>query len=151
MPALPIAPGDIFQVNQDNLLCLPARWTTILRFFVLNYAAHAVTIWSRPGEATVEKVFAMVLTFFFPVAGLSRGIDAIYRHASYHSNGGLLKGLIGSGSNEYEIHKAARAGALGIVIREQIGRHVKSREGASSSCFSLNGSDWDHATLCGIL
>lgn len=147
MPALPAAPGDVFQVDQDNLICIPARWTTVARFFVLNYAAHAFTIWSRPGEATIEKIFAMALAFFFPVSGLGRGIDAIYRHASFHCGHGLLKGLFGFGSNDYEIHKAARAGALAIVAREQIGLDHKHRQDASSSCFALNHENWQYATL----
>jgi hypothetical protein len=150
MPAVPIVPGDTFRVDQNNLLCLPARWTTVVRFFVLNYVAHAVTIWSRPGEATSEKIFAIVLAFFFPVSGLGRGLDAIYRHASYHSRGGFLKGLFGFGSNEYEIHKAARAGALGVLVREQIGEGTdpwEARAHASKACFALNDEDWEGVML----
>lgn len=132
--------------TQDDLICLPGRWTTVLRFFVLNYVVHAFTIWARPGEKTSEKLFAVFLAMVFPVAGLARGIEAICRCAAFHRRGGFWKGLFGFGTNKYEIHKAARAGALGIMIR------TPKWKVASSDCFALNYGGWERtpATLRGI-
>lgn len=140
----PLAPSQ----NPKDLVCLSAHWFTVLRFFALNYLAHAFTIWARPGESTSEKLFASFLALFFPVSGLGRGINAIYRHASYHSHGGFWKGLLGFGSNEYEIHKAARAGALGILVRENIDRG-ETRERAWTSRFAVNDWNWGTARVRG--
>ncbi|KAF2704049.1 hypothetical protein K504DRAFT_538506 [Pleomassaria siparia CBS 279.74] len=139
--------------RNGSLLCLPARWTTLLRFFALNYVAHAFTIWTRPGESIAEKLFSIILALFFPVSGLGRGLDALYRHASFHTNGHYLRGIFGLGPdlNEYEIYKAARAGALGILIRNHIPKG-KSRKESDSSCFSLNDKYWtDEVIVRGIL
>jgi hypothetical protein len=126
-----------------ELLCLPGRWTTVLRFFLLNFVAHAFTVRALPGEKTSEKLFSIFLALVFPVSGLGRGIEAIYLCASFHKHGGLWTGLFGIGTNEYEIYKAARAGALGIVVREQ------NQPVASSHDYPFNYRGWERTTLHG--
>jgi hypothetical protein len=60
-------------------------------------------------------------TPLFPATGFGRGTDALHRHAAWHTKGKYLRGLLGlGGGNEYEIHKAARAGALAIVVRDHL-------------------------------
>ncbi|KAJ5912935.1 hypothetical protein N7504_001818 [Penicillium tannophilum] len=53
------------------------------------------------------------------VCGLARGLDAIYRHAAWNVGPwmDIIEGLIGSGNAAYEMNKAAKAGAVGIIVR----------------------------------
>ncbi|EDU46307.1 predicted protein [Pyrenophora tritici-repentis Pt-1C-BFP] len=99
-----VAPEGTTQQSDDHLVCLPADWSTVLRFFLFNYVAHAFTVWSRPGETASEKVFSAVLAFFLPVSGLGRGIDAIYRGALLGR--GLWTNLFGSATNATQVRTA---------------------------------------------
>lgn len=142
-----IAPEGTSQHNRDGYLCLPAGWLTILQFFIANYLAHAFTIWFRPGEKTADRVVASILAFLFPVTGLARGIDAIHRHASFHST---LRNLF----NKYlrigpaidsEVLTAARSGALGILVRTP--EFGNNSNGWKKKRGSLRGSLYDKKSL----
>jgi hypothetical protein len=146
MPALSnitiLAPTGTSQHGREDFLCLPTRWTTILTFFVANYLTHALTIWRKPGEKLSEYTFAIILALLFPVSGLARGLDAIYRWASPK----IWEFWPGSASEE--IRKAARAGALAILVREHSQKDdLKSSSG--SSRFEYNSQNWDGAVLYG--
>ncbi|KAI1745716.1 hypothetical protein F4680DRAFT_403065 [Xylaria scruposa] len=133
-----VAPYGTSQHGHDNLLCVPTLWTTIVRFFVTNYVAHAFTLWSKPGEKTLEKVFASILALLFPVSGLARGVDAIWRHAAFHTGTSLIRNLLGFVSNKYEIDKAAKAGALCILARH----HAEDGDEPGDEHFEFGEPGW---------
>lgn len=137
------APAGTSQHGEENFICFPADWSTVLKFFVANYLAHAFTIWKRPGEKSSEYAFAIFLAFLFPVSGLARGIDAIYRHAAWQgaSITGIIKGLFGNGSATYEMNKAAKAGALAIVVRKTSLEHQEANN--IQFAFEQNPRSWD--------
>jgi hypothetical protein len=85
-----------------GLLCTPATWTDVFIFYVVNYAAHAVTTRSLPGEQRYSVARTIMMALFFPAAGAFRGILGIASLAVLRSTC---------------LEKAASAGALCMVIR----------------------------------
>lgn len=144
------APLGTSQHGRQDFICFPAKWYTVLTFFIANYLTHAFTLWRKPGEKTVEYAFAVALSLFFPIAGTGRGLDAIYRHASWQATRSLLSGLLGFGDSEYEKRTAAKAGALAVFVREHVDRFTLSNS-SSLSHFEHNGKNWNGATLRGRL
>jgi hypothetical protein len=88
----------------DFVVCAPASWTRILEFVFLNYASHAVTIKTLPGE----KVYSIMLRMFFalllPFSGILWALEAIYRSGILESD---------------PLRRAARSGALCMVVRDK--------------------------------
>ena len=85
-----------------GLLCTPTRWTDIVVFYLANYAAHAATTRSLPGEKTLATATVVLIALFFPAAGAYRGILGITSLAMF---------------GKTDLQKAARAGALCTLIR----------------------------------
>lgn len=142
------APVGTSQHGKQDFLCLPARWYTVLAFFIANYLTHAFTLWRKPGEQSLEYIFAAILALLFPIAGTGRGLDAIYRHASWQANQNLLPGLLGFGNSDYKKRAAAGAGALAVVVREHVDRFTLHKS-SSISHFEYNGENWHGVTLRG--
>jgi hypothetical protein len=90
--------------GDPNLLCTPTKWLDVLIFFFANYVAHTATVKALPGESTNDFAFTMFLAIAFPFSGVSRGLEAIMRHASFYRDANNLQ-------------TAVRAGALCIVVR----------------------------------
>jgi hypothetical protein len=70
-------PNGYSNHGDPNLLCTPTQWTDVAFFFLGNYAAHAGTVVSRPGEPTPDFVAAMVFALLFPCSGALRGFYSI--------------------------------------------------------------------------
>ncbi|PQE27883.1 pogo transposable element protein [Rutstroemia sp. NJR-2017a BBW] len=85
-----------------GLLCNPATWFDVLTFYLVNYAAHAVTTRSLPGERRYSLTRTIMMALFFPAAGAFRGILGIASLAVLQKT---------------DLEKAASAGALCMVIR----------------------------------
>jgi hypothetical protein len=98
---IPLPPGSSDH-GAPGLICVPTKWTDIVVFFLANYAAHAATTRSVPGERTGKFIVAVVGALLFPASGTFRGILAVLTFAK-------------SGKSSLEI--AARAGALCMVVR----------------------------------
>ncbi|KAK3377190.1 hypothetical protein B0T24DRAFT_678033 [Lasiosphaeria ovina] len=80
-----LSPCDIkLQTGHGRLR--PARWTDMALFFAGNYAAHAATVVTLPGESTSSALLAAVLAFLFPVIGVIRGVKAICSMAVFGQN-----------------------------------------------------------------
>ena len=107
-----------------NYICTPVKWYDIILFFGANFFAHAATIRTLPGEKPEDVALTVVLALFFPFSGISRGIEAIVRHASWPPCDDLTK--------------AARAGALCTVVRGEL---WKLRDG-----LSLRGIQFENGT-----
>src|ERR1700761_2430636 len=69
--------------GDPRILCMvPTPWATIAIFYLGNFAAHAATLKTYPGEAPFQVVRAVIYALFFPTSGIVRGLNAIFRHAS---------------------------------------------------------------------
>jgi hypothetical protein len=90
--------------NDPNLLCTPSWWQDIIIFYLGNYIAHVATILSLPGESRSSKIRVSVAALLFSVSGLLRGLLTIMTYASF---------------GKTDLQKAARAGALCMVVRNQ--------------------------------
>lgn len=85
-----------------NLLCGPASWIDLVKFYVGNYVAHAVTTISSPGQSSAMTILKIFGALFFPGAGVSQGILAL-------SSGAIFAPT--------DLQMAARAGALCAVVK----------------------------------
>jgi hypothetical protein len=105
MPPLPISnlPSDWIDHGIPGLICTPAKWTSVILFFVANYLAHCATVKPYPAEPVKEIIFAMAAALFLPSFGITRAIDAIIRHSRFRKIS--------------ELERAAIAGALCMVVR----------------------------------
>jgi hypothetical protein len=83
-------------------LCKSASAKDILLFFVGNYAAHAGTVISRPGQSTLMTIVTLVAAVILPGTGVFTGVMAMMSLAFFAPT---------------ELTKAARAGALCIVVK----------------------------------
>lgn len=99
-------PNGTVTHDDGHVLCVyGSSWRATLyitTFFLVNYAAHAATIKSNPGDRTSVTVCNMVLALFFPVSGLMRALNGIVR---FGRRGGS------------DLEKTCRAGALCMVVR----------------------------------
>jgi hypothetical protein len=100
--------------GDPRILCMvPAPWATVAIFYLGNFAAHAATLKTYPGEAPFQVVRAIIYALFFPTSGIVRGLNAIFRHASFEKT---------------DLRVAARAGALCMVVRTSKWRPESARE-----------------------
>ena len=97
-------PDGFSNHGNDDLFCLPATWYQIAIFFLVNYGSHALTIKSRPGQTYYHAARDVMCALLCPFSGVRRAIDSFGR-SSWPSENHLIK--------------AARAGALCIVVRNQ--------------------------------
>jgi hypothetical protein len=110
--------------GSSNLVCTPTTWYDVIIFFAANFFAHAATIKTLPGEKGREALFTIVLALLFPFSGISRGIEAIVRHASWPPADNLTV--------------AARAGALCIAVR---GPRWRPKPGEIVKVFDVNENE----------
>ena len=99
-------PNGTVTHDDGHVLCVyGSSWRAslyIATFFAANYAAHAATIKSNPGDKTPVTVCNIILALLFPVSGLMQAVNAIVR--------------FGRRGNS-DVGKACRAGALCMVVR----------------------------------
>ena len=97
-------PASTSDHGDPNLLCTPIKWLDLIVFFLANYFAHATTMKALPRESTRDFIFTVLVAIMFPFSGVTRGIEAIVRHASLHRE---------------DLQRAVRAGALYIIVRNE--------------------------------
>jgi hypothetical protein len=120
-------PAGASNHGNQNLLCLPAKWTDIAVFFIGNYIAHAGTVRFNPGCSFLEACLTVIESLLYPVAGVARGLGGIYSLAKF-------------GATDLQI--AARAGAVCTVIRTE-GRARSTRESRLNS-----DGQYSHCDIC---
>jgi hypothetical protein len=98
---IPLPNGSSDHEN-PGLLCTPTKWSDIIIFYPANYAAHAATTRSLPGEKTRGIIMVVLIALFFPAAGAFRGILGITSLAIWAKT---------------DLEMAAKAGALFMVVR----------------------------------
>ena len=94
--------GSRLQGSDLQVLCTPSKWTDAAKFLLANYAAHAVTVKSIPGESFISVLKIIICSLLFPVSGVKRGVNAIYQRAILAKT---------------PLEAAAKAGALCMVVR----------------------------------
>lgn len=103
-----------FTHNGDcELFCKPATWKDIIVFYLANYVAHVATVVTEPGESPLTSIISLALVLFFPGAGIVKGALAISSGAVFAST---------------ELRQAARAGALCVVVKDEIPETNEIRE-----------------------
>jgi hypothetical protein len=107
----------------------------VLIFFLANYFAHAATVKALPGESTKDLAFAVFLAITFPFSGVSRGLEAIVRHASFCCD---------------DLKKAARTGALCIIVRSFYCDDLKKAARAGALCIIVRSADWKPDPIGGL-
>lgn len=104
-----LAPNGTTQHGNERILCLPIGshyWPSIVAivtFFATNYLAHAATVKSSPGDKLLVQACNAFLALLFPMSGLLRALNAIFRHPR---------------SADSEVYRACKAGALCMVVRD---------------------------------
>ncbi|TIA80710.1 hypothetical protein D6C76_03061 [Aureobasidium pullulans] len=105
-----LVPNGTTQHGNERLLCLPITsgyWpsiSSVIIFFAANYLAHAATVKSSPGDATLVQACNAFLALMFPMSGLLRALNAMFRY---------------SRSAKTALEKACNAGALCMVVRDR--------------------------------
>jgi hypothetical protein len=99
-------PNGTVTHDDGHVLCVyGSSWRAslyIAAFFATNYAAHAATIKSNPGDKVPVTVCNIILALLFPVSGLMRAVNAIVRFGRWGGS---------------DLEKACRSGALCMVVR----------------------------------
>ncbi|KAL6409957.1 hypothetical protein AUP68_06364 [Ilyonectria robusta] len=121
-------PVDTDQHDNPHLVCPPSKWYHILLFYLVNYFSHAATVRSIPGELMLSTIYNAIFALFLPYSGVLRGIEAIVRHGMFYSD---------------ELRRAARSGALCIVIRT---KDWEPRNGQLIKGFEDSGSTFHSNT-----
>ena len=98
--------------GDPTLLCIPPTWIDIIKFFMLNYFAHALTVVSFPGESTLDMIINVIAAIVFPTSGAMRGMNVLMRCSIFELT---------------DLRKAARSGALYMVVRSSLWKPQKVR------------------------
>ena len=96
-------PNGTTNHGEPYSFCTPATWSNIASYVLLNYVAHGATVVSYPGEPWFDMFLNIVAAIVFPVFGVIRAFNFIFR-CPIRSTGNDLK-------------VAARSGALCMLIR----------------------------------
>jgi hypothetical protein len=89
--------------SDKHLICTPSQASDLAAFYLANFAAHAITVKSLPGEPLISYFLAMVLALFFPTSAVLRSIFAIYPMAIFQSS---------------PLKRASSCGALCAVVKK---------------------------------
>src|SRR5271170_5768216 len=98
--------------QSSELSCGPSTWETVILFYLFNYAAHALTIKSVPGEQWYDTAIWMLAALLEPFSGIYRACAAIAR--------GPIPG-------ETDLQSALRAGALCQIVHTPVVMDLKTR------------------------
>ncbi|KAH6971191.1 hypothetical protein BKA56DRAFT_495746 [Ilyonectria sp. MPI-CAGE-AT-0026] len=109
-----------------DLLCWPASWKDIIVFYLANYIAHTATVVNEPGQSTLVTILSAALALFFPGVGIVKGVQAI-------TSGAFLA--------DTELQQAARAGALCIVVKDEVLGNKTGGGSVAASTTPVEGID----------
>ena len=98
-------PNGTTNHGDPNSFCTPATSWNIGSYMLLNYVAHGATVVSYPGESWRDRLLSIVSAIVFPVLGVIRAFNFIFRCPI------LSKG------NDLKV--AARSGALCMLVRSK--------------------------------
>ncbi|KAI5848429.1 hypothetical protein DFP73DRAFT_474084, partial [Morchella snyderi] len=59
--------GDVtWTGKKGDVVCRPSDWKAVLKFFLVNYGLHALTVVTEPGSGVVNTVSACVMSILLP-------------------------------------------------------------------------------------
>ncbi|KAH8146888.1 uncharacterized protein LAJ45_08967 [Morchella importuna] len=93
--------GRIVQGESGELVCRPAVWIDVVKFFLLNYVLHAFTVVTPPGSGGLESMLVAISSIVMPFSGIVRAIVGILKYSQGQST---------------HLNAAHRAGALCMVV-----------------------------------
>lgn len=67
--------------TDGQTICRPTTWKDVLKFFILNYGLHVLTIVSAPGSKTVPTMIRSLGVLLIPFSGTFTALDVIHRFA----------------------------------------------------------------------
>ena len=121
-----LAATEFIDHGDPNLICTAATpWSAFL-FFLVNFLAHCATVKSHPAETAAGMAVAVTMALFIPSSGILRALDALFRHSRF--------------SPGNELQKAARAGALCMVVRDEYS--WVPRDGDVLTDVTISGERW---------
>jgi hypothetical protein len=98
-----VLPAGTSNHGDSKLICVPAKWSDIITFYLGNYIAHALTLISTPGASPIETLVAIFSALLLPGSGIFRALKAISVRSRFAKD---------------ELRAAARAGALCTLVDE---------------------------------
>lgn len=66
-----------FQGSSGDFVCRSPKWTDVVKFFLLNYGLHAVTVINIPGAGTEGMAFNILAALICPMIGITSAAGAI--------------------------------------------------------------------------
>jgi hypothetical protein len=120
--------------GDSRIICTPTKWHEVMLFFAINYFSHAFTMKSAPGEKSVHKLLDFASALLFPYSGISRGIEALFRHSAW--------------SSKDDLQMAVRSGALCAVVRSGDWKPIDGMEikNVSIDTSRVSGAVKDHSS-----
>ena len=67
----------IYSSSRAEVVCVASSWQTVVVFFAVNYAAHAMTIKSIPGERSCKTAARVVGALLLPFSSIICGCISI--------------------------------------------------------------------------
>lgn len=123
-------PDDMTATNHssNSIFCVvPSPWFGVAMFYLGNYASHAATVITYPGETPFNVILAIIFALFFPTSGIIRGLGAICRWANIQTT---------------DLRVAARAGALCHVVRTEKWRRRDLLESDPKAAWTIIEAGW---------
>lgn len=133
---------SVNEPSNNQLYCEKTAWYDVCWFFFTNYLLHALSVRSLPGENVYSSTVYKLCCLLVPYTGVRRGLSLISRASSLKRD---------------DLQAAARAGALGMVVRKpdwrpedgQIVHGCHLRDVADKLCSERIGSGLDEGTRGG--
>lgn len=96
------SPPTVIIGTKGEMVCWPATFADIARFFAFNYGLHVFTMISAPGSGVINNIVTAIITLFMPFSGILLALRVI----SDRFKRGFLD----------DLHTAHRAGALCMAV-----------------------------------
>jgi hypothetical protein len=119
-----------------GLVCTQAYWSSLVLFFLANYAAHCATIKFYPAETPTEQAIAIAGALLFPSSGLSRAIESIIRRPRLRRLNKVQRALV-SGAMCMVVRTTDWEPQAGEIIRNMRSNAVCIQCARNARVFSL--------------
>ena len=112
-----VVPKGSSNHGDPRLICLIPRWHDYITFFLANYLAHAATLVTFPGQSVLESISYALAALLLPSYGVLRIVKLLF---------------VRPGLERDPLHRAAKAGALCMVVARWLEPEVSEHEGTDS-------------------
>lgn len=105
-----LSQGSIIRGSSGDLVCRSPRFADVVKFFLLNYGLHTLTVIYPPGHTNELIFLEMMRAFFHPMFGILSAISPLRTRAVFVKD---------------KLQRAHCAGALWMLVpwelNEQLG------------------------------